>query len=84
MSVVVDPAAIHLTGRCVIDDAEPLIAALQDHPGRPVNIAGAQKLHLAVVQVLLAARPRLIGGPDNPILRGILGISCDDRTNSTR
>lgn len=68
MSVTVQPDSIALSGRCLAEDAEPLIVALQDHPGRPVSLEGVQRLHLAVVQVLLAARPETIGVPESPFL----------------
>lgn len=68
MSVRVDGEGIHLIGRCLAEDAETLLVALQEVPGRTVNLAGAQRLHLAVAQVLLAVRPTIRGVPDNAFL----------------
>lgn len=68
MSVTVAGGEIRLSGRCLADDAESLLAALLNHPGTPVSLVDVKKLHLAVVQVLLAARPELRGSPDNPFL----------------
>lgn len=68
MSVTVEADRIRLSGRCLAEDAETLLVALQEHPGLRVDIGGAQKLHLAVVQVLLAARPEIVGVPDNAFL----------------
>lgn len=64
MSVRVDADGVHLEGRCMVEDAEPLLLALQDHPGARVTVARATRLHMAVVQVLLAARAPLAGLPE--------------------
>lgn len=69
MSVTVTGNVIALSGACLVEDAEPLLVALQADPRRSVDITGATRLHLAVVQLLLAARPTLTGVPDDPILR---------------
>jgi hypothetical protein len=61
MSVIVDGLCIRLEGRCLVDDAEPLLLALQDSPGATVEVGAADRLHLAVVQILLAAQPKLVG-----------------------
>jgi hypothetical protein len=84
VSVVVEPSAIRLSGRCLVDDVEPLLAALLEHPERPVDVAGIQKLHLAVLQVLLAAQREVTGLPDNAFVAQHLQHLCDDRRNATR
>jgi hypothetical protein len=68
MSVTVESDCIRLSGRCLAEDAEALLVALQEHPGLGVDIGEVRKLHLAVLQVLLAARPRVTGTPDNAFL----------------
>lgn len=74
MTVRVGETAIHLEGRCLVDDAEGLLVAIQDHPAMPVDVAGAERLHMAVAQVLLALKPQLRGMVTDPFLaRYILG-----------
>jgi hypothetical protein len=68
MSVRVEEGVIHLTGRCLAEDAEALLVALQEGPERIVDLAEAQRLHLAVVQLLLAARPQICGMAENTFL----------------
>jgi hypothetical protein len=68
MSVRVAGDAIYLEGRCPVDDAEPLFAAIREHPGLPVDIHTAERFHLAVAQVLLALGPELRGMPADPFL----------------
>ncbi|MDF0489804.1 hypothetical protein PX554_16840 [Sphingomonas sp. H39-1-10] len=63
MSIRVEAGVIHLEGRCLVEDAEPLLLALQDDAGATVSLAGATRLHMAVVQVLLAARAPLTDVP---------------------
>lgn len=68
MSVAVEGDRIRLVGRCPAGDAEALLVALQDHPALAVDVAGAGKLHLAVLQVLLAAGRSVTGEPQHPFL----------------
>ena len=64
MSVEVDNDVVRLSGRCLAEDAEALLVALQEGPERTVDLAGVTRLHLAVVQVLLAARRPVAGVPE--------------------
>jgi hypothetical protein len=70
MTVTVSPdGAILLQGICTLDDAELLLRSLSDDPRAPVDWTGCGHVHTAIVQVLMAARPRIIGAPTNPFLR---------------
>ena len=66
MSVKSHGGVVILEGSCSAEDAEALLIALQDAPGAVVDVAGAVKLHLAVVQVLLSLRPQIRGAGDAP------------------
>lgn len=68
MSVRITADAICLEGRCLVEDAEALLVAVQHNPGMTIDLAGAQRIHLAVVQVLLALRPPLRGAPADDFL----------------
>ena len=68
MTVVVAGNMVLLTGRCGAEDAETLLVALQDGKVEAVDLSGAQRLHMAVAQILLAARPPIAGVPDNEFL----------------
>ncbi|AQR72824.1 hypothetical protein [Sphingomonas sp. LM7] len=68
MSVHVEDDVIHLAGRCQAEDAETLLVALQEGPDRIVDLAEVQRMHLAVAQVLLGARPAIRGNPANAFL----------------
>ncbi|WP_333572955.1 hypothetical protein [Sphingomonas sp.] len=68
MTVRIEAEVIHLTGRCQAEDADTLLIALQEQPGRIVDMADVQRLHLAVAQVLLAARPAVRGVPASDFL----------------
>ncbi|MET0429970.1 MAG: hypothetical protein ABW026_15930 [Microvirga sp.] len=69
MSVRLAGDAVILAGACGVEDAEPLLALLQDAPTRIVDIAQVESLHTAVFQVLLATRPPLRGRSPNPFVR---------------
>ena len=64
MSVEVEEEAVRLSGRCLAEDAEALLVALQEGPDRAVDLSSVTRLHLAVVQVLLAARRPVTGTPE--------------------
>lgn len=51
--------AIMLEGNCPLEDAEPLLQLLRRHPGEPVDWRRCNALHTAIVQVLMAAQPRI-------------------------
>lgn len=75
MSVRIADNTICLEGRCLVEDAETLLLALQEAPGSPVDVSGVQRMHMAVAQILLAARPPLRGRPEDPfVVRHILQI----------
>jgi hypothetical protein len=69
MSVRLEDDTVILEGPCGVEDAEPLLALLQEARTRPVDIQGAESLHTAVFQVLLATRPPLRGASPNPFVR---------------
>jgi hypothetical protein len=56
-----DDGTIMLEGDCPVDDAEALLQLLQATPAAPVDWTGSRYLHTAVLQVILAARPTLLG-----------------------
>jgi hypothetical protein len=60
MSVRHDGNRIRLEGACEVEDAEPLLALLQRHPGDAVDLGACTRAHGAVVQLLLAFRSVLI------------------------
>ena len=69
MSVRLDGNVIILEGPCRVEDAEPLLAWLQANRGRIVDLAGAEHLHAAVLQVLMALRPAIRGEAKDAFLR---------------
>jgi hypothetical protein len=60
---------IVLEGVCLIEDAEVLLRRLSDSPGAPVDWSGCEQAHTAVIQVLMAAAPRMVGSPTEAFLR---------------
>lgn len=57
----VGDGSIELTGTCPSCDAEPLLQLLLSMPGAKVDWRGCHGAHAAVVQVLMAAKPKLLG-----------------------
>ena len=58
MSVEVVGGTIRIIGNATVADAEPLLVALQGDPARHIDLGQAVHLHSAVIQILLALRPR--------------------------
>jgi hypothetical protein len=60
---------ILLSGDCPLEDAEPLLRWLAEDPGASVDWSGCDQAHTAVVQVLMAVKPRIVGSPTNSFVR---------------
>jgi hypothetical protein len=69
MSVRLEGQVVRLEGPCRVEDAEPLLAWLQADSSRSVDLTGAEHVHAAVVQVLMALRPPLEGESRDPFVR---------------
>lgn len=59
---------IVLAGRCPSEDAEVLLQHLLACPLATVDWSACESAHTAVIQVLLAAKPKLLGPPKNAFL----------------
>ena len=73
MSVRTEGPVIYLEKVCGVEEAETL-SALLDEPGDwQVDLSGAAHLHGAVVQALLALKPKLRGAaPEDPFIKDFL------------
>jgi len=63
MSVRLDGTIVHLEGVCGVEEAETLAAQLDETGAWQVDLSGCAHLHGAVVQALLAFRPKLTENP---------------------
>jgi hypothetical protein len=82
MTVKSHDGQINLEGRCRVEDAEALLAALLQTRDAVVHLDKAETIHSAVVQVLLAARPRIAGVAQHEFLAGY-GILSDGEEGPT-
>ena len=60
---VADDGVILIEGLCPIEDAEVLLRRLSERPQAKVDWSACEQAHTAVVQVLMAAHPQMIGFP---------------------
>lgn len=75
MTISVEGDVIRFEGRCRIEDAEALQAALHANPDRVVDLGGCTSLHTALVQLLLIATPRIHAAPkDASIYRWLMPL----------
>jgi len=63
---------VALEGSVSVDDAEALAQWLQQQATPAVHLGKCEHLHGAVLQVLLALRPRLVAAPADPFLAALL------------
>ena len=56
-----DDGTVALTGNCGVEEAEPLLQMLVETPDAALDWRLCTHLHTAVIQVVLAAKPRLTG-----------------------
>lgn len=68
MTVVRDGNLVRLVGLCRVEDAEPLTALLQGADST-LDLSACEALHAAVVQAILAFRPKIVGTPRDAFLR---------------
>ncbi len=61
-----------LQGDCPLEDAEVLCQSLSHEPHMQIDWSGCTRLHTAVFQVLMAARPRIVGSPTDPFVQNHL------------
>ena len=61
-----ESGTIVLEGKCAVEDAEPLLQLLQATKAGRCDWTRCSYLHTAVVQVILAAGPALIGPCGDP------------------
>ena len=57
-----------LAGDCPVEEAEPLLQLLQKLPRPVLDWTECRRLHTAVLQVILAASPRLTGRCGDPFV----------------
>lgn len=81
MTVYVDAdGAVELVGICPSQDAETLqhyLLAIAPGVKPVVNWRRCEQAHAAVIQILLVARPRMIGPPANPFLANFIAVSLE-------
>jgi len=61
-----------LEGAVSADDAEALSNWLREHQAPAVHLGKCAQVHAAVLQVLLALRPRIVAPPTDPWLAAAL------------
>ena len=64
-----DRGEILLEDTCPSEDAEILLQKLSADPDAPVDLRACEFAHTAVIQVLMAAMPKVLGPPAGLALR---------------
>ncbi len=61
-----------LEGHVPVDDAEALAQWLGSHAAPAVHLGKCEHVHAAVLQVLLALKPRVVAPPPDALLAAVL------------
>jgi hypothetical protein len=69
MSVRREDDVVFLEGACGVEEAELLLGFLQAGPMPTVDLSGAEHIHTAVLQILLATAPPLRGQSQDAFVR---------------
>lgn len=69
MSVALAGDAVRLAGDCPVEDAETLLVLLQQNRAAAIDLDDCGRLHMAVMQVLLAAHRPVRGRPAHAFVR---------------
>ena len=68
-----------LSGHCTVEEAEPLMEWLLSHRSGRLDLSGCEHVHSAVLQVLMALRPKIWKYPVSPRLAAALrGAKIED------
>jgi len=65
---------IVIEGENPVEDAEILLEHLNAHPGAAVDCSRCRIMHTAVLQVLMAAKPRISGPCGDDFVRAWTGL----------
>jgi hypothetical protein len=68
MTIRYERNTAHFEATCGADEALDFIDWLRRHKAPKVDLAGCDHLHASLLQILLAARPRLVGQPRDAFL----------------
>lgn len=72
MPVTLKEGLAVLDGACTVEEAEPLLRWLRETPDAQLDLSGCTALHAALAQLMLAARPRVVAPPPDPVLAAAL------------
>lgn len=68
---------VYFEGRCAVEEALGLVDQLRRHPRVPLSLAKCTDMHTALLQVLLAFRPRITASPADPLLAALLPAGAE-------
>lgn len=68
MSLALKKTVAVFQGEVAIEEAETLLQWLTETPKPSVNLRDLEHAHTAVLQVLMAVKPKVSRWPDNPAL----------------
>jgi hypothetical protein len=70
-----DPSCVRFDGRCTPEEAEALLEWLRRTPSPAADLSACDDLHMALAQLLLAARVHLCAPPPDSVLAACLGAT---------
>ena len=77
MSIILKKQVAVLEGECTIEESEVLLQWFIDTPSGKINAKTLTHLHTAVLQIIMAAQPKITVLPNDPALANMLASICD-------
>jgi hypothetical protein len=83
MPLVFTETQVRFEAVCTVEDALPLLEYLKANAAPEVDLSACTHLHTALLQLLLAVRPRLASPPADPTLaRWVAPLLSDARDDA--
>jgi hypothetical protein len=72
MPIAMNEATASFAGACTVEEADALLEWLRATPDAAVDLSACTAAHSALLQLVLAASPRLAAPPADPVLAAAL------------
>jgi hypothetical protein len=79
-----EAGVIVIEGKSPVEDAEILLEHLHTHPSATIDCSGCHFMHTAVVQVLMAANPKMLGPCGDDFVRTWSGLGAKSNGKEQR
>ena len=69
MAIEFNDAVVKFEGHCRLEEASALFEWLEQTPAAKIDLTDCERIHTAILQILMVAKPELLASPANPFLK---------------